>query len=295
MLSSAEAREIEKNLRGLLSYPPCKKYAEEILAGNRYQRIEKSRYTDDKKISDHYALIPTGQGLRELSALSPISRRIYDLIMRRFLSIFYPPAVYDRLSLRIECAGESFLANSRSLRETGYLGILGDGEEKEREGKESGEGKAFGEELRKGQKLLLRSLTLKEGETSPPKRYSSGSMILAMENAGNLIEDEELRAQIRGSGIGTSATRAAILTKLERIGYLKLQKKTQLLFPTELGELVTAALRASIRQLLNPELTASWEKGLSYVAEGRITEEEYMAKLDRFVRSKTNAVKAMRL
>mgnify|MGYP000879026078 CR=1 FL=1 len=161
--------------------------------------------------------------------------------------------------------------------------------------KESGEGKAFGEELRKGQKLLLRSLTLKEGETSPPKRYSSGSMILAMENAGNLIEDEELRAQIRGSGIGTSATRAAILTKLERIGYLKLQKKTQLLFPTELGELVTAALRASIRQLLNPELTASWEKGLSYVAEGKITEEEYMAKLDRFVRSKTNAVKAMRL
>ena len=170
-----------------------------------------------------------------------------------------------------------------------------DGEEKERGGKESGEGKAFGEELRKGQKLLLRSLTLKEGETSPPKRYSSGSMILAMENAGNLIEDEELRAQIRGSGIGTSATRAAILTKLERIGYLKLQKKTQLLFPTELGELVTAVLRASIRQLLNPELTASWEKGLSYVAEGRITEEEYMEKLDRFVRSKTNAVKAMRL
>lgn len=295
VLSSAVAREIEKNLRGLLSYPPCKKYAEEILAGNRYQRIEKSRYTDDKKISDHYALIPTGQGLRELSALSPISRRIYELIVRRFLSIFYPPAVYDRLSLRIECAGESFLANSRSLREPGYLRILGDGEEKEREGKESGEGKAFGEELRKGQKLLLRSLTLKEGETSPPKRYSSGSMILAMENAGNLIEDEELRAQIRGSGIGTSATRAAILTKLERIGYLKLQKKTQLLFPTELGELVTAALRASIRQLLNPELTASWEKGLSYVAEGKITEEEYMAKLDRFVRSKTNAVKAMRL
>ncbi len=295
VLSSAVAKEIGKNLNGLRNYGPCATFATELLQKGGVEKIGQTRYTDDKQITDHYAIIPTGDGLRELSRLKPLSQSVYELIVRRFLSIFYPPAIYEKLAIQMQCCEECFQTSSRALKEPGYLQVakVSRGEQ---EGDNEGEpdNSALLLKLRKGQKLKLAALNIKEGETSPPKRYTSGTMILAMENAGNLIEDEELRAQIKGSGIGTSATRAGILTKLQRIGYISLNKKTQVLTPTTLGELITQVVQASVRQLLNPELTASWEKGLSYVAEGKITEQEYMDKLDAFVRSRTEAIKNAR-
>ncbi len=295
VLSSAVAKEIGKNLNGLRAYGPCSAFATELLQKGGVEKIGQTRYTDDKQITDHYAIIPTGDGLRELSRLKPLSQSVYELIVRRFLSIFYPPAIYEKLAIQLQCCDECFQTSSRALKEPGYLRVarVSRGEQ---EGDNEGEpdNSALLLKLRKGQKLQLSALNIKEGETSPPKRYTSGTMILAMENAGNLIEDEELRAQIKGSGIGTSATRAGILTKLQRIDYISLNKKTQVLSPTALGELITQVVQASVRQLLNPELTASWEKGLSYVAEGKITEQEYMDKLNTFVRSRTEAIKNAR-
>ena len=299
VLSSAVAKEIAKNLNGLRGYGPCAAFATELLQKGGVEKIGQTRYTDDKQITDHYAIIPTGDGLRELSRLKPLSQSVYELIVRRFLSIFYPPAIYEKLAIQLLCCDECFQTGTRALKEPGYLCVArtlrGEQDEKDNEGgSENPDNSAMLLRLRKGQKLQLRALNIKEGETSPPKRYTSGTMILAMENAGNLIEDEELRAQIKGSGIGTSATRAGILTKLQRIGYISLNKKTQVLTPTELGELITQVVQASVRQLLNPELTASWEKGLSYVAEGKITEQEYMDKLNTFVRRRTEAIKNAR-
>ncbi len=299
VLSSAVAKEIGKNLNGLRGYGPCAAFAAELLQKGGVEKIGQTRYTDDKQITDHYAIIPTGDGLRELSRLKPLSQSVYELIVRRFLSIFYPPAIYEKLAIQLLCCDECFQTGTRALKEPGYLRVArtprGEQEEKDNEGgSENPDNSEMLLRLRKGQKLQLRALNIKEGETSPPKRYTSGTMILAMENAGNLIEDEELRAQIKGSGIGTSATRAGILTKLQRIGYISLNKKTQVLTPTELGELITQVVQASVRQLLNPELTASWEKGLSYVAEGKITEQEYMDKLNTFVRRRTEAIKNAR-
>ena len=299
VLSSAVAKEIGKNLNGLRGYGPCAAFAAELLQKGSVEKIGQTRYTDDKQITDHYAIIPTGDGLRELSRLKPLSQSVYELIVRRFLSIFYPPAIYEKLAIQLLCCDECFQTGTRALKEPGYLRVArtprGEQEEKDNEGgSENPDNSEMLLRLRKGQKLQLRALNIKEGETSPPKRYTSGTMILAMENAGNLIEDEELRAQIKGSGIGTSATRAGILTKLQRIGYISLNKKTQVLTPTELGELITQVVQASVRQLLNPELTASWEKGLSYVAEGKITEQEYMDKLNTFVRRRTEAIKNAR-
>lgn len=290
VLSTAVAKEIERHLRGLLGFPDCTALTQEALDSGAWRKIEKTRYTDDRKITDHYAIIPTGQGLDSLRAMKPLSRSVYTLIVRRFLSIFFPAAEYQRLQLSLLCEGEFFQMTGRALRKEGYLRVLKgeDGESGEEDG-------VLSEQLlrlKRGERLLLRALRIKEGETSPPRRYTSGTMILAMENAGSLIEDEELRAQIKGSGIGTSATRAGILTKLTKIGYIALNKKTQALSPTSLGELVTAAVSVSVRQLLNPELTASWEKGLSYVADGSITEKEYMQKLECFVRTRTEAIKS---
>ena len=299
VLSSAVAKEIGKNLNGLRGYGPCAAFAAELLQKGGVEKIGQTRYTDDKQITDHYAIIPTGDGLRELSRLKPLSQSVYELIVRRFLSIFYPPAIYEKLAIQLLCCDECFQTGTRALKEPGYLRVArtprGEQDEKDNEGgSENTDNSEMLLRLRKGQKLQLEALNIKEGETSPPKRYTSGTMILAMENAGNLIEDEELRAQIKGSGIGTSATRAGILTKLQRIGYISLNKKTQVLTPTELGELITQVVQASVRQLLNPELTASWEKGLSYVAEGKITEQEYMDKLNTFVRRRTEAIKNAR-
>ena len=298
VLSTAVAKEIYKNINGLKGYEPMALFAQEILQGDSYKKIGRSRYTNDKQITDHYAIIPTGQGLGALKSLSGLSEKVYQVICRRFLSIFYPPAVYQKYSLKAERDKEYFFSNFRILESEGYLKVAAvsgktrlDSDKKEEEKNlTSPELVAFLKTLKKGDSLELNSMAVKEGETSPPKRYTSGSMILAMENAGQLIEDEELRAQIKGSGIGTSATRAEILKKLVNIKYLALSKKTQVITPTFLGEMICDVVASSIRQLLNPELTASWEKGLTYVAEGSITPDEYMEKLERFVAGRTIGV-----
>ena len=307
VLSSAVAKEIGRNLTGLTklgtgqgSAPSIGDFAAEVLAGETWKRIANTRYTNDKAITDHYAIIPTGQGLQNLNSLSQTARSVYETICRRFLAIFYPPAEYDKTAITIMLGRESFFANSKVLVKEGWLKVTG-GDKSAKGGKTSDEQNENTEiapgvdisKLKKGAHLPVDSLTIKEGETSPPKRYTSGSMILAMENAGQLIEDESLREQIKGSGIGTSATRAEILKKLVTIEYLALNKKTQVITPELLGEMVYDTVNASIRPLLNAELTASWEKGLTGVAEGSITTEEYMNKLNGFVARRTNAVKSL--
>lgn len=316
VLSTAVAKEIYKNIGGLRNFGPLADFAAKVLDGGTWKQIAGTKYVNDKQITDHYAIIPTGQGFGALRSLNPLAAKVYELIGRRFLSIFYPPAVYQKFSLQIEKQGEQFFAVYKVLAEAGYLKVANVPSKKKTEtsGNSRGENSGAGQEtqteeldpghdekaknllamlsgLKKGQKLKLLKFDIKEGETSPPKRYTSGSMILAMENAGQLIEDEDLRAQIKGSGIGTSATRAEILKKLFNIKYLALAKKTQVITPTLLGEIVFDVCQASMRQLLNPELTASWEKGLTYVAEGTITPDEYMEKLERFVTLRTNGVK----
>lgn len=304
VLSSAVAKEIQKNIAGLSGFGPLSEAAAAVLESGSYKKIASSRYVNDKQITDHYAIIPTGQGLSALRSLNSQSLKIYEVISRRFLCIFYPPAVYQKLSLNMEKQGEHFFSSFKAPVEEGYLKIaspdwLKAGSEKEADEKELNlPGNRNGavllsalSRLKKGDSLPVLGFSVKEGETSPPKRYTSGSMILAMENAGQLIEDEDLRSQIKGSGIGTSATRAEILKKLCTIKYLSLAKKTQIITPTLFGEMVYDVCLCSLRQLLNPELTASWEKGLTYVAEGSITPEEYMEKLERFVTLRTNGVK----
>ena len=304
VLSTAVAKEIYKNISGLRGYPQAGDVAQEALELGTYKNIAKTRYTNDKQITDHYAIIPTGQGLSALKGLSLTAQRVYETIVRRFLSIFYPPAVYQKVSLVTKIQNESFFSSFKVLLSEGYLKVATNSFAKKNLGdnQKSSDGEAEGEvscdeallaalqKLKKSDILQINGLGIKEGETSPPKRYNSGSMILAMENAGQLIEDEDLRSQIKGSGIGTSATRAEILKKLFNIRYLSLNKKTQVITPTLQGEMIYDVVNCSIRQLLNPELTASWEKGLTYVAEGSITEQEYMDKLERFVRLRTKQV-----
>ena len=304
VLSTAVAKEIYKNISGLRSYPPVADAAAQVLEEGTYIGIAKTRYVNDKQITDHYAIIPTGQGIRALSGLPVTSQRVYETIVRRFLCIFYPPAVYQKISLVTKIREEAFFSSFRVLLSEGYLKIavnsFSDKKPEDAGGSRDESGEVSCDQallnalqkLKKKDVLPVADLAMKEGETSPPKRYNSGSMILAMENAGQLIEDEELRAQIKGSGIGTSATRAEILKKLFHIKYLSLNKKTQIITPTLLGEMIFDVVNCSIRQLLNPELTASWEKGLTYVAEGTITEQEYMDKLERFVRVRTEQVEA---
>ena len=298
VLSTAVSKEIYKNIRGLASLDYAGDFVQEVLAGEAFQKIASTRYVNDKQITDHYAIIPTGQGLNALRSVSGHGAKIYEMIVRRFLSIFYPPAVYQKVSLVSMIGKERFFSNFRILQEPGYLKVAGMPKEKKAT---EGDGENLDADpallnalstLKKGSVFLVKSLTIKEGETSPPKRYNSGSMILAMENAGSLIEDEELRSQIKGSGIGTSATRAEILKKLVANKYLALNKKTQVLTPTQLGEMIFCVVNVSIRSLLNPELTASWEKGLTYVAEGTISQEEYMVKLTSFIRRHTDQVMA---
>ena len=308
VLSTAVAKEITKNLSGLKSLDRLGAFATEILEQGSWKNLSRTRYVNDKQITDHYAIIPTGQGQGALRSLKGLSASVYEVICRRFLSIFYPAAVYRKFSLEIEMADgeqrtETFFAGYRVLEEPGYLKVAAvtgkrrqKAEQEEEKEVQTDDPAFIGrlQALKKGDRLPLMDLAIREGETSPPKRYTSGSMILAMENAGQLIEDEELRAQIKGSGIGTSATRAEILKKLVNIKYLALNGKTQVITPTLLGELVFDTVNASIRQLLNPELTASWEKGLTYVAEGSITSEEYMEKLEKFVAGRTYSVLKLR-
>ena len=326
VLSSAVAKEIGKNLGGLQGYEQAREFLPYISENQTYKGLEKTRYVNDKQITDHYAIIPTGQGLGALRSLGELQSKMYEVIVRRFLSIFYPPAQYRKLSMTLKVRTESFYASFKVLTDEGYLkvatnsfakrkaadamsggnrtgtaGNTGNEEDDPDNGKNRSDNSsedmacdtrllAALQNLKKGDILSVDSLSIKEGETSPPKRYNSGSMILAMENAGQLIEDEELRAQIKSCGIGTSATRAEILKKLCNIKYLALNKKTQVITPTLLGEMIFDVVNCSIRQLLNPELTASWEKGLNYVAEGSITEQEYMDKLEHFVRLRTRQV-----
>ena len=329
VLSTAAAKEIYKNISGLRNYEHTAEIAQHIIEQGNYKNLAKTRYVNDKQITDHYAIVPTGQGLNALRSVSLTAQRVYETIVRRFVCIFYPPAVYQKISLVTKIQNESFFSSFKVLLDEGYLKVAtnsfakrkaadamssvnragaADSEGSEEEDPDTGKNGgnkaddsaedmacdtrllAALQNLKKGDILSVDSLSIKEGETSPPKRYNSGSMILAMENAGQLIEDEELRAQIKSCGIGTSATRAEILKKLCNIKYLALNKKTQVNTPTLLGEMIFDVVNCSIRQLLNPELTASWEKGLNYVAEGSITEQEYMDKLEHFVRLRTRQV-----
>ena len=329
VLSTAAAKEIYKNISGLRNYEHTAEIAQHIIEQGNYKNLAKTRYVNDKQITDHYAIVPTGQGLNALRNVSLTAQRVYETIVRRFVCIFYPPAVYQKIGLVTKIQSESFFSSFKVLLDEGYLKVAtnsfakrkaadamssvnragaagneGSEEEDPDTGKNGGNKAddsaedmacdtrllAALQNLKKGDILSVDSLSIKEGETSPPKRYNSGSMILAMENAGQLIEDEELRAQIKSCGIGTSATRAEILKKLCNIKYLALNKKTQVITPTLLGEMIFDVVNCSIRQLLNPELTASWEKGLNYVAEGSITEQEYMDKLEHFVRIRTRQV-----
>ena len=329
VLSTAVAKEISKNISGLQYYQPCSAFAQNILKQQSYKNLAKTKYVDDKKITDHYAIIPTGQGLNGLAKQKPINQKGYMLIVRRFLSIFYPPAIYKKATLvgvmpatfsDGTTTTEHFSSNFKILAQKGYLEIAGvpskkkatDNKTDNKSDKKTNEEKAKEElenentineeaeldeeffkllyNMPKGGKITVNEISIKEGETTPPKRYTSGSIILAMENAGQLIEDEDLRAQIKGSGIGTSATRAEIIKKLVNIKYISLNKKTQVITPTQLGEMIFGVVHGSIKSLLNPELTASWELGLTQVAEGKITSEEYMKKLDDFIRGRFNNV-----
>ena len=301
VLSTAVCKEIHRNLNGLRNYPLVQPIATKILQEESYKNIAKTRYCNDKQITDHYAIIPTGQGFGALRSVSPTGQQVYEVIVRRFLCIFYPPAQYQKINLVIAQDNERFFSNFKVMLQAGYLEIatasFAHRKDEKPEGQDADQpmtDQSIVEvirQLKKGTMVSLDKLEIKEGETSPPKRYNSGSMILAMENAGQLIEDEELRSQIKGSGIGTSATRAEILSKLVKIKYLKLNKKTQIITPELLGEMVYDVVDSSIRSLLNPELTASWEKGLTYVAEGTISEAEYMKKLEDFVVRRVDGVK----
>ncbi len=305
VLSSAVAGEITKNLYGLKNINMVKPFVDEILEGKYYQALKKSKYVNDKQITDHYAIIPTGQGLNNMKGLSPNSIKVYEIIVRRFLAIFFKPAVYQKIALTTKVFNETFSSNYSALLEEGYLKVMKYSfakskpeEKKEDKGSEAAEEQSADEATekflltaKKGMTLTVSETEVKEGETKPPKRYNSGSIILAMENAGQLIEDEELRAMIKGSGIGTSATRAEILNKLVKNGYLSLNKKTQIITPTLLGELIYDVVSVSIKPLLDPQLTASWEKGLTGVANGEISTEEYLKKLNDFVIRRTDYVK----
>ena len=294
VLSSAISKEIDKNIRGLCSYAPLKDIASQVLEEKSYVNIGKSRYCDDKKITDHYAIIPTGQGFGAMRGLSQTASRVYEVIARRFLSIFFPSAEYAKVSVSLNVKNELFSASFKVLSKEGYLSVMKNSFAKSQDSEENDEATLQAlKKVKKGDILPVEEFSIKEGETSPPKRYNSGSIILAMENAGQLIEDEELRAQIKGSGIGTSATRAEILKKLNTIGYIATNPKTQIITPTMLGEIVYDVVDNSIKQLLNPELTASWEKGLTYVSNGEITSDEYLNKLEGFVTRRTQAVKSM--
>ena len=297
VLSSAVAKEISKNIRGLRSFEPVAPFVQNIVEHGLYKNIGKSSYTDDSKITDHYAIVPTGQ-VNEYKSLTELQKRVYELIVRRFLSIFYPPAQYQTVKLTIGIEKESFFAGAKVLKVPGYLEIAGRPDTKEKREKEDGDGEEnnpknsaallkLADSLKEGDTAEVKEFLVKEGKTSPPKRYTSGSMVLAMENAGQLIEEKELREQIKGSGIGTSATRAEIIKKLVRIGYLALNKKTQVLTPEALGEMVYEVVNMTVPALLNPKMTASWEKGLDGITQGTVPMEDYREKLEEFIRKET--------
>lgn len=300
VLSTSVAKEIDQNFKGLLRFKnrcsvdskdsDISEYIEKIYSEGLYKGIEKTKYVNDKAITDHYAIIPTGQGLENFNKLNDYERKTYLYIVRRFLAIFYPPAIFSQLTITTKIKSERFFTTSKVCVQEGYLRILG---EEKKEDSINVNKEDMLKKLKKGQQVKIADLSIKESETTPPKRYSSGSIILAMENAGKLIEDDELRGQIKGSGIGTSATRAAILNKLQKIDYIDLNKKTQILTPSVLGEMIYDVVNRSIPTLLKPELTASWEKGLSLISNGELKSEEYMVKLEAYIKKNTQKVLAM--
>lgn len=302
VLSTAVAKEIGKNIGGLKNYGPVAPYADLIMSQGAYKGIAKSKYVNDKQITDHYAIIPTGQGFGALNSVSDTAKKVYDIIAKRFISIFFPAAEYEKVSLILsrnvtkdgETKPESFFANFKRLKKPGYLNIVGiPVDKKSEEDKVTPEKLEEMASLKKGATIPVKELSIKEGETTPPKRYSSGTLILAMENAGQLIEDEELRSQIKGSGIGTSATRDSIITKLVNNKYIALNKKTQIVTPTFLGEIIYDVVYNSIYNLLRAEMTASWEKGLAQVADGITTKDAYTDLMNDFVVKNTNLVKGL--
>ena len=297
VLSSAVNKIISKNLNGI-----AKNYKDGEIQGfiktmteNKYKiDLSKSKYVDDKKITDHYAIIPTGQGFENLAKLPEVQQKIYNVIVKRFLQIYFPPAEYNKINLTLDKDGENFYASTRICINEGYLVVaksIKKGKEKASEDEEETEDETSNVDLssvnlKKGQKLDISNFEIKESETTPPKRYNSGSMILAMENAGKLIEDEELREQIKGAGIGTSATRGGIIAKLVRIEYIDINKKTQIITPTKKGEIIYDIILKSMPDMLNPTLTASWEKGLDMVSKGEIESSEFMKKLTGYINKK---------
>lgn len=292
VLSTAVAKEIGRNISGLKNFQPVAEFAQGAMDSGTYKGIAKTKYVNDKQITDHYAIIPTGQGFGALRSLAPTALKVYEIICRRFLSIFYPAAEYQKVAMTLSKNGEKLFANFKYLINDGYLKVAANSFSKKKDDvKYSPEFIARLAKIKKGDKLSVQGIDIKEGETSPPKRYNSGSLILTMENAGQFIEDEALREQIKGAGIGTSATRDGIITKLEKNKYISLNKKTQIVTPTFLGEIIYDIVYYSINGLLRADLTASWEKGLEGVAEGQISKQEYTDKMTTFVTKYTNLVK----
>lgn len=300
VLSTGVAKEISKNLNGLYKSnidDGIKKYIVKMIEEKYKTNLLKTKYVNDKKITDHYAIIPTGQGFENYEKLDKLKKDVYHIIVKRFLSIFYPSAEYNRVSVKLCIGNEEFSASGKVCINQGYLEVIKDDDktEKDSEGKnDNNENLDMLNSLKKGEKISIVDLSTKEGETSPPSRYSSGNIILAMENAGKLIEDEELREQIKGSGIGTSATRAEIIKKLDRIEYISINSKTQILTPTNKGEKVYDIVRKSIPDMLNPKLTASWEKGLTMVAQKEIPKEDFMDKLEEYINTRVIKLKKAR-
>ena len=295
VLSTAIAKVITKNLNGI-----AKGYKNEevqrllkIMQTEKYSTdLVKTKYVNDSKITDHYAITPTGQGYENLDKLPDLQKQVYDLIVHRFLAIFFPPAEYNKLNITIDVNNEKFYASTRVCVNKGYLEALPKLKDTKQDNKEEkneeDDVKQINGDLKKGQKLEVKGYEIKESETTPPTRYNSGSIILAMENAGKLIEDEELREQIKGAGIGTSATRAEIIKKLEKIKYIDINTKTQIITPTQKGEYIYDIVKQSMPDMLNPELTASWEKGLEMVANKEITSDIFMQKLTDYINKKFN-------
>ena len=294
VLSKAISKEIGKNLNGLYKNfkdEEINSYIKKMIDEKYSTNLLKTKFVNDSKITDHYAIIPTGQGIENYQNLSDLKKEVYKIIVRRFIAIFYPPAEYKKISAIINIENELFYTNGKVCKNKGYLEVLKPVNEKADKEGESSLNLDLLNNLKKGQEIEVQGLETKEAETSPPTRYNSGTMILAMENAGKLIEDDELREQISGAGIGTSATRAGIIEKLERIKYININNKTQIVTPTKKGEIIYDIVKGSMPDMLNPKLTASWEKGLDMVYKKQIKQEEFMLKLEEYIKSKINKTK----
>ena len=301
VLSTAVAKEISKNLNGLVKGykdEEVQRLLNKMITEKYSTNLVKTKYVNDSKITDHYAIIPTGQGYENYDRLPELHKKVYNTIVKRFIAIFYPPAEYNKINLTINVEEETFYASGKVCKNQGYLEVLKPKKQtdKSTENEQTVESEEEKEEsnleilkkLKKGQEVETKNYEIKDAETSPPSRYNSGSIILAMENAGKLIEDEELREQIKGAGIGTSATRGEIIKKLERINYIAINSKTQIVTPTKKGEVIYDVVYYAMPDMLNPKLTASWEKGLDMVAKKEIQSDEFMTKLENYINSKFN-------